>query len=115
MAEHRVNVFAGEMEEREVIARVKYNQDLDYWDGRNFTNGGTGRHLGLTKLKDGNYVLIHGTQWEGEKDFGVIATAEEVLQEIIKSDSLELLEKKKYAELKELYEAKMVEEETSQG
>ena len=35
-----------------IIARVKYNSNLDYWAGRNYTNGGTGQHKGPTKHKD---------------------------------------------------------------
>ena len=108
--EYRVNVYADEFME-EVIARVRYNQNLDFWDGRNFTCGSTGRHKGLTKLKDGRYVLIHGTQWQGEKDYAIVISAEQALQEILKSGNLDLLETKKFRELKELYEKQMVAEE----
>ncbi len=105
--QYRVNVY----ENQNVIARVRYNSCLDYWDGRNWTNGGVGRHKGLTKLRDGRYVLIHGTQWKGEKDWAEIITPEQALQEILKSGNTELLETKKYRELKELYEKTMVQEE----
>ena len=108
--EYRVNVYADEFME-EVIARVRYNQNLDFWDGRNFTCGSTGRHKGLTKLKDGRYVLIHGTQWQGEKDYAIVISAEQALQEILKSGNYDLLETKKFRELKELYEKQMVAEE----
>ena len=100
--EYRVNVY----EDGEVIARVRYNQNLDYWDGRNWQNGGVGYHKGLTKLKDGRYVLIHGTDWQGEKDWAEIISPEQALQEILKSGNTELLETKKFAELKKLYEEK---------
>ena len=53
MAEYRINVYE-DAQHDEIIARVRYNQCLDYWDGRNWTSGGVGRHLGLTKL-----VSIH--------------------------------------------------------
>jgi len=106
--QYRVNVYDGN---NNVVARVRYNSCLDYWDGRNWTNGGVGRHKGLTKLKDGRYVLIHGTQWQGEKDWAEIITPEQALQEILKSGNTELLETKKYRELKELYEKTMVQEE----
>lgn len=105
--EYRVNVY----QDGEVVARVRYNQNLDYWDGRNWTNGGTGRHLGLTKLKDGRYVLIHGTDWQGEKDWAEIISPEQALQEILKSGNTELLETKKFRELKKLYEESFVDEE----
>lgn len=108
--EYRVNVYADEFME-EVIARVRYNQNLDFWDGRNFTCGSTGRHKGLTKLKDGRYVLIHGTQWQDEKDYAILISAEQALQEILKSGNHDLLETKKFRELKELYEKLMVAEE----
>jgi hypothetical protein len=98
--QYRVNVY----KDGDVIARVRYNQNLDYWDGRNWTNGGVGRHKGLTKLQDGRYVLIHGTNWQGEKDWAEIISPEQALQEILKSGNTELLETKKFAELKKLYQ-----------
>lgn len=104
--QYRVNVYEDRYNLNEVIARVRYNQDLDYWDGRNWQNGGTGRHKGITKLKDGRYVIIKGTDWQGEKDYAYIVDAEEALQEILKSQRLELLGRKKFAELKKLYEEK---------
>ena len=103
--EYRVNVYEDEFL-KEVVARVRYNQNLDFWDGRNFTCGSTGRHKGLTKLKDGRYVLIHGTDWQGEKDWAEIISSEQALQEILKSGNTELLSTKKFAELKKLYEEK---------
>lgn len=107
--EYRVPVYENESMDR-VIARVRYNQDLDYWDGRNWSNGGMGRHKGITKLADGRYVIIHGTDWQGERDYAVVVTPEEALQEILKSGHTELLETKKFKELKELYEKTMVPE-----
>lgn len=98
--QYRVNVYEG----GDVIARVRYNQNLDYWDVRNWQNGVTGRHKGLTKLRDGRYVLIHGTNWQGEKDWAEIISPEQALQEILKSGNTELLETKKFAELKQLYQ-----------
>jgi len=100
--QYRVNVY----EDGDVIARVRYNQNLDYWDGRNWTNGGVGRHKGLTKLLDGRYVLINGTNWQGEKDWAEIISPEQALQEILKSGNTELLDTKKFAGLKKLYEEK---------
>lgn len=105
--EYRINVYDNECQD-EVVARVRYNQDLDYWDGRNWTNGGTGRHLGITKLKDGRYVLIHGTQWQGEKDYGLLCSADDALQAILKSGNIELLDTKKFKALKEMAQKKGV-------
>lgn len=101
MKQYRVNVYdqAGE-----VIARVRYNENLDYWNGHDWTCGSTGRHKGLTKLADGSYVLIHGTQWQGERDYGEVISAEQALQEILHAQHLELLDTKKFKELKTLYE-----------
>lgn len=104
MIQYRVNVYSGDT----VIARVRYNQNLDYWDGRNWSNGGTGRHKGLTKLKDGRYVLIHGTDWQGEKDWAEVISPEQALQEILKSGNMELLKTKRFKELRSLCEQKQI-------
>lgn len=106
--QYRVNVYGSRFfdHEDEVIARVRYNTSLDYWDGSNWLNGGTGRHKGITKLKDGRYVIIIGTDWQGERDYAYVVDADEALQEILKAQRLELLDTKKFAELKKLYEEK---------
>lgn len=110
-SEYRINVYESEYtNESAVVGRVRYNADLDYWDGRNFTNGGTGRHKGIAKLKNGQYVIINGTQWQGEKDTAYIVTDEEALQEILKSGNSELLETKKFKNLKKLMENNLIEE-----
>jgi hypothetical protein len=98
-----------------VIGRVKYNNNLDYWDGRNWINGGPGRHKGITKLKDGRYVIIHGTEWIGEDDFARVVSPEVALQEILKSGNDELLNKKRFSELKELLESTIVQEEEEEA
>jgi hypothetical protein len=103
--EYRVNVYESE-ESDEVVSRVRYNSDLDYWDGRNWTNGGTGRHKGITKLKDGRYVIIHGTQWQDEKDKAYIVSPEEAIQEILRAQKVELFKTKKYKDLGKLAEEK---------
>jgi hypothetical protein len=95
-----VNIY----EDGQIIARVNYNKNLDYWDGRNWTCGSTGRHKGLTKLKDGRYVLIHGTQWQGESNHGEIISDTEALQEIMESGNIKLLEDRRFKELKENYD-----------
>lgn len=106
--EYRVNVLD---ENGQVVGRVRYNNNLDWWDGNNWTCGAVGKHKGLTKLKDGRYVLIHGTQWRGEKDYAEIISQEEALQEILQSGNTDLLNTEKFAELKELYEKTMLVEE----
>lgn len=99
--EYRVNVYKS-LDSSQVVSRVRYNQDLDYWNGSNWQNGGTGMHKGITRLKDGNYVIIYGTQWQGERDYALIVSPQEALQEILRSQNLQLLDMKKYAPLKEL-------------
>lgn len=60
-----------------VIGTVAYTDNLDRRNGHNRQNGGTGRHLGIGKLKDGRFYLCHGSQWEGEEDYAeVIGEAE---------------------------------------
>jgi hypothetical protein len=103
-----VNVYD---ENGRVIAMVKANNNLDWWDGSNYTCGSTGRHKGLTRLKTGEYVLIHGTQWQGERDWAEIITPEQALQEILKSGNMELLEEERFSELKALYEKTIIQEE----
>ena len=98
-----VNVYESEFC-NEIVARVKYNEKLDYWDGRNRGNGGLGKHKGITKLKDGRFVIIIGSQMQGSKDYAYIVSKEEALQEVLKSGNLELLEEQKFAELKTLYD-----------
>ena len=94
-----------------VIARVENNNNLDFYDGSNWTCGSTGRHKGLTKLKDGRYVLIHGTQWQGEEDCAEIITAEEALQQILRSGNDELLEENRFIELKRLCDSALIGED----
>ena len=109
--EYRINVYESQDLQEVVVARVRYNQDLDYWDGSNHVNGGTGMHKGITKLKDGRYVIIIGSNWQGSKDYGITVSAKDALQEILKSGNGKLLDTKKFAELKKLYEATMVGED----
>ncbi|OPY39778.1 MAG: hypothetical protein A4E41_01613 [Methanoregulaceae archaeon PtaU1.Bin066] len=79
-------------EEGDVVAEVEYNSNLDYWDGNNHTCGSTGRHKGLTQLKTGEYVLIHGSQWQGERDYGEIISPDQAVKEIIRSGNTELFD-----------------------
>lgn len=76
----------------EIVAEVEYNSNLDFWDGRNNTCGSTGRHKGLTQLESGEYVLIHGTQWQGERTTGEIISPEQAVKEIIASGNLDLFD-----------------------
>lgn len=110
--QYRVNVYEHPMKmSQEVIARVRYNTVLDYWDGHNWKNGGPGWHKGITKLKDGRYVIIIGTDWQGQQDHAYVVEPEEALQEILKAQKLDLLDTKKFVELKKLYEEKYLQED----
>ena len=90
-----VNIYN---DNNEIIGTVKYNQNLDVWNGRNWQNGGTGLHLGITKVSNGSYVLIHGTDWEGSHDYAEIISNKRAFQLIMKY-SPELLDEDKFAEL----------------
>jgi len=89
---------------------VEANNNLDWWDGSNLTCGSTGRHKGLTRLSDCRYVLIHTTQWQGERDYAEIISEKQALQEILEADAVELLEEPKFAELKKLWEESKIKE-----
>ncbi len=99
-----IPVFDGD----KIIAEVEYNQNLDFWDGSNWTCGSVGRHLGLTQLEDGRYVLIHGSQWQGERNYGEIITPEQAVQEIFKSGNNKLFEE--FTELDNLRKQNMLRE-----
>lgn len=89
------------LEDGVVVARVEYNKKLDFWDGRNYTCGQTGRHLGYTRLKSGKYVLIHGTQWQGEQNSAEVVSAEDLIQAAARTGHLEsVLEE--YPELRDV-------------
>lgn len=106
MSDYKVNVCD---EEGNVVARVNYNSNLDYWNGSNWTSGTTGRHLGITRLrKSGKFVLIYGTQWQGERDTAEIVSDKTAYNEIVRSGNTELLDK--YPDLKK-YEEENIETE----
>ncbi|MHA1488536.1 MAG: hypothetical protein ACTSRI_02640 [Promethearchaeota archaeon] len=91
-------------EEEEVIGDVEYNQRLDFWNGRNYQNGGTGRHLGFGQLGDGRFFLIFGTQWQGESAHAEIVSPETIVKEAIKSENIQELDD--FPELLDIYETK---------
>jgi hypothetical protein len=88
-----------------IVGRVKYNSNLDHWDGNNWSDGGVGTHLGITRLsKSGRMVRIHGTQWQGSKDRAYVMTDAEAIQLILDNDPDEL---ENWPHLKALAEAKI--------
>lgn len=99
-----VNVYDNE----ELIATVKYNQNLDVWNGSNWQNGGTGRHLGITKLENGKYVLIHGSDWQGNMDWAEIISNKKAYELIMKFNE-SLLDIEAFKDLRE-FKNKLVKE-----
>jgi hypothetical protein len=87
-------------ENEEIVGEVEYNDNLDHWDGRNHTCGSTGRHKGLTQISDGQFVLIHGTQWQNERDTAEVITPRQAVKEIIASGNDNLFEE--FPELQEI-------------
>lgn len=78
----------------QIVALVEYNDNLDFWDGHNMTCGQTGKHKGITRLKkSGKYVLIHGSQYQGERSYAEIITDREAYEEIVNSENRKLFEK----------------------
>lgn len=106
----RVNVYENEWAMGPVIARVEYNSRLDHWNGSNWSDGGVGTHLGITQLRDGRYVLIHGTQWEGERDWAEVVTDERALQAVLKSGNDHLLDQPRFRRLKEMASRRLISE-----
>ena len=100
-------------ENNNIIAMVKYTTNLDYWDGKNYSSGGVGRHKGITQLENGEYVLIFGTDWSGEKDWAKVISAERALQEILASGNISLLDE--FPEIKELAEKTLIKERQKKG
>jgi len=66
------------------IGVVDYTENLNHWDGSNWTCGSMGRHLGIGKLKDGRFYLCHGTQWQGERNRAEVISEEEAKRAILK-------------------------------
>jgi len=92
----------------QIIGQVSESTNLDYWDGNNYTCGSTGRHKGLTQLSNDQYVLIHTSQWEGERNSAEAITADQALREILLSGNEGLF--KIFPELEELNEKSMLRE-----
>lgn len=112
--EQRINVYEGEALRPRVVARVRYNSKLDYWDGKSWSNGGAGMHKGITRLEDGRYVILVGSQWQGVRTYGHIVSPIEALMEITSSGNEALLNTAKFQELKELQKSCLVNEDTSE-
>lgn len=95
-------------ENNEVIGEVEYNNKLDYWDGRNYVNGGVGLHKGFGQLKDNRFYMIHGTQWQGQFDNAKICDPKEIVKEAIRTGNTNELDK--FPKLKSIYENDFIHE-----
>ena len=95
-----VNVYNAN---EQLIATVKYTSNLDVWNGSNYQNGGTGRHLGITRLADGRFVLVHSSDWQGDMDYARIVSDRTAYEKIMKYDP-SLLEEDKFKDLKKFKE-----------
>ena len=84
-----------------IVGEIEYNNNLDFWNGNDWTCGSPGRHKGLAKLKN-NYILIYGTTWENEKTIAEVISEEKAVQEILKSNNLDLF--KTYPDLQKIRE-----------
>ncbi len=108
--EYRVVVWQGD----QVVGRVRYNNILDHWNGSEWSVGSVGHHMGITKLANGKYVLIYGTQWEYEKDWAEVVTDTAALQAILQANKVELLARKKFKRLAAMYKDLEQEEEEAE-
>lgn len=97
----------------EIVALVTYNNNLDFWDGSNWTSGSTGRHKGLTQLQNGEYVLILGTDWQGEKDEAILIDKDRAVDEIIKSRNMNLFQE--FPDLIPIANGKLIKEKKKTG
>lgn len=76
----------------EILGKVRYNNNLDHW--RLLFKNSDGR--GLTRLKDGRFVLIHYNEWgspNAEKRWAEIISESEACNEILDSENYILLNK----------------------
>lgn len=90
-------------ENGKIIGVVGYTDNLDIWNGSNWQNGGTGKHLGISVMqnkKERIYVLIHGSDWQGSQDYAEIIDKKEALYLIMKYNP-DLLDEERFKELNE--------------
>ena len=78
-------------DDQTILGEIEENTDLDYWDGHNRCNGGVGIHRGLALWND-EYVLIHSSQHSGSHSHAEIISAENAVQEILRSGEVELFD-----------------------
>ena len=89
-------------EKGKVIGRVRYSENMDYPNGCYWLHKTNGFQEGLMKLYDGRYVLIYIFKKPFKRSYGKVVSADRALQEVLGSNSFELLNTRKFAELKQL-------------
>jgi len=89
---YKSNVINGKFK-WEILGKVRYNNNLDHW--RLFFKDSDGR--GLTRLKDGRFVLIYYDEWghgpNNEKRWAEIISESRACNEILESEKYILLNK----------------------
>jgi len=75
------------------VGRVPYSDNLDHWDGHNYTSGGTGCHRGIGKTRTGQFYFVHGSQWEGARNRASICTEEDAREAVMESGNEDLYER----------------------
>lgn len=109
---NRIKVFEDYYGRHEVVSRVNCNTYLDYWDGRNYTNGGCESHLGITKLRDGRFVLIYSCLY-GD-NYAIVVDDFDAAYQIWKSGNTYLLDSKRFSRLKEYVDSLQEREDEEQ-
>lgn len=89
-------------ENGKVVGRIKYSNNLDYPNGCYWLHKTNGFQKGLMKLYDGRYVLIYIFKKPFKRSYGKVVSPDRALQEILGSNSFELLNTRKFVELKQL-------------
>lgn len=82
-----------------VVASVRYNNNLDFWNGEFLSCGIKDMHKGLTKLEDGRYVLIYGSNVVNSKNVAEVVSDYQAYKEIMLSGSIELFLQDRFKDL----------------
>jgi hypothetical protein len=89
----------------EIIGEVVYNENLDRFNGHNFTNPGRCMHKGWGYLEEeACYYIIIGSDWQGTQDYAYVVSAEQLIREMIDSDNTSEIDE--CPELQDIYDAK---------
>lgn len=79
------------------IGRVRCTTNLDFWNGEYMSCGKKGQHLGLTKLRDGRFVLVYSfDDFINKKPYTDVISRERALEVINEYKHRELLKTYKF-------------------